>query len=231
MSPVYSALIIESDPLLREMVAESLILHRPGLAAAAVDSPSEARLFIEEGQIDILVAGLPRSTEAVLGLLGVLESASEDVPAVICAEDGIELPPPETGGWAARTVRLPRPPALDALLEALDRQILARRDTVLHDISLPSFVQLLHHDRKTCTLSVVSGGRHGHLFMRRGDLVHAALPSKTGREAALEILCWPSPVVRVVNRFRARPTISESISSLLLGASILQDHALASLAE
>ncbi len=229
MISIYSAIIIENDPLLREMMSESITIHRPEITIVAVDSPNEARIFLEDGQIDILVAGLPFSAKILSELSAILESITDDTPIVLCADEEVDIPPPEFGGWVARTARLARPPLLDALLEAIDRQILSRRDTILHDISLPSFIQLLHHDRKTCTLSIVSGRKHGHLFMRRGELVHAALPAKTGRQAALEILTWPSPVVRMANRLRARQTIFENISSLLLDSSILIDHTLATL--
>lgn len=60
-------------------------------------------------------------------------------------------------------------------------------------VSLPSFLQMLEQERKSCTLVVNSEGRNGSFYFEDGDLVDAVYGDQFGLEAAHTILLWGNP--------------------------------------
>ncbi len=60
-------------------------------------------------------------------------------------------------------------------------------------VSLPSFLQMLEQERKSCTLVVSSGERTGSFYFEDGDLIDAVYQDQLGLEAAHSILLWDHP--------------------------------------
>ena len=60
-------------------------------------------------------------------------------------------------------------------------------------VSLPSFLQMLEQERKSCTLVVTSGERKGSFYFENGILIDAVYGDKLGVDAAHSILLWKNP--------------------------------------
>lgn len=60
-------------------------------------------------------------------------------------------------------------------------------------VSLPSFLQMLEQERKSCTLVVTSEGRKGSFYFEGGVLIDAVYEDKMGLDAAHSILLWSNP--------------------------------------
>lgn len=60
-------------------------------------------------------------------------------------------------------------------------------------VSLPSFLQMLEQERKSCTLVVNSEGRSGSFYFEEGELVDAVFGNQLGMDAAHSILLWKNP--------------------------------------
>lgn len=60
-------------------------------------------------------------------------------------------------------------------------------------VSLPSFLQMLEQERKSCTLVVNSAGKSGSFYFEDGVLIDAVYGDKMGLEAAHSILLWKNP--------------------------------------
>ncbi len=92
-------------------------------------------------------------------------------------------------------------------------------------ITLPSFLQLVEAERKTCTILVQRGQRQGRLFFRSGQILDAETGDRSGVDAALEILSWDHAELMftgICTRKEAR--IEESLQFLCLEAMRLADE-------
>jgi hypothetical protein len=92
-------------------------------------------------------------------------------------------------------------------------------------VSLSGVLQMLHLERKTCVLEVVSDCRFGTLTLVNGELVDAGADELEGEEAVYRILTWPHPQTTIldgVNLFRH--TVGLPISRLLMELVRRQDE-------
>lgn len=60
-------------------------------------------------------------------------------------------------------------------------------------VSLPSFLQMLEQESKSCTLVVQSGDQTGYFYFEEGELIDAVFKDEFGVEAAHSILQLSSP--------------------------------------
>jgi DNA-binding response OmpR family regulator len=124
--------------------------------------------------------------------------------------------------------------AMDCLLKPLDaKQAIERFGEAIRqfvrghmkNVSLPSFLQLLEMEQKTCRLAVLSGESRGALTLRRGALIHAATDRATGDAAAIEIVAWPNAAITIQGSNDDAPaTIRESLGFIVLEAMRVQDE-------
>lgn len=109
--------------------------------------------------------------------------------------------------------------------EALNQPADKGFEGALSGMTLADLIQIKNINRFSGCLTVEHRGKKGVVFFRDGELVHAELDDKTGREAFFEIVHWPN------GEFRADPkivttcrTINESLTYLLLEAHRLKDE-------
>lgn len=95
----------------------------------------------------------------------------------------------------------------------------------LSGVSLPSVLQVLQIERRTCRLRVRSDGNIGELFVRHGALVHAGYRQFAPRDAAIELLSWECADV-VIDRVPVgvADTLDDSLDFLLLEAARVRDE-------
>lgn len=228
MTSAYAILVMEPDGLLREMISNVLALHRKGVTIFAAPNPRGALEILNNNPVDLVVAD--SDAEEIGGeesLFTTLTNEWPEVPLVLLNNG----PAGSFEDVAPGARVIPRPPGVDDLLAAVDELIRNRKDSILHGISLPSFLQLLNQDRTTCPLAVASGSKTGHIFFDRGELIHAATAAAEGREALLAILSWPDYSVRVSPSCRATRSIYDQLTGLLLDWSLLVDNRASNLSQ
>ncbi|MFZ5774453.1 MAG: response regulator [Thermodesulfobacteriota bacterium] len=84
-------------------------------------------------------------------------------------------------------------------------------------ISLPSFLQLLELDSKTCTIVAKSGPRVGLLFFLSGALINAYTDPLEGLDAAFEIIGWQQAEITIYDFCQNRKrTIDAPLGFILI---------------
>ena len=91
-------------------------------------------------------------------------------------------------------------------------------------VSLPSFLQMLEQERKSCTLHVNSEGRSGSFYFEDGELVDAVFDEQLGMDAAHSILLWSSPTFKVGMPEDKMRRIQRPLAHLLLDSAKRMDE-------
>jgi CheY-like chemotaxis protein len=214
-------LIVETDPLLREILASGLQLHDRRYRATAVADPASAYAALAAADYDLVLAGLDLPVPPGLHrFLALLREVLPHVPVLLMTE----AVPGRPSAAVAFDVWVHRPPDMDELLAHADRLLRRSRQSVVRGLSLTSLLQVIQMERKTCTLSVSGGGGYGQLGLLDGELVHAQVGRTTGKTALFAILGWQSPVFTIEDRCDCPTTLEGGVQKLLLEYYIQHDH-------
>ncbi len=119
---------------------------------------------------------------------------------------------------------LSKPPRLTILMDAIRTAAQFEPTGMVRGIGLNSILQLLNWEKKSCTLTVKSEAGMGLLYLKQGEVVHAAYRTDEGVNAAYEILTWDRPDIEFVETCRVDPTIELPLTELLMNAAMLFDH-------
>ena len=119
---------------------------------------------------------------------------------------------------------LSKPPRLTILMDAIRAAAQLEPAGMFRGIGLTSILQLLNWERKSCTLTVKTEADMGLMYLKDGDVVHAACRTKEGLPAAYEILAWDQPDIEFVETCRVEQTIELPLTELLMNAAIISDQ-------
>jgi DNA-binding response OmpR family regulator len=119
---------------------------------------------------------------------------------------------------------LSKPPRLTLLMDAVRAAAQFEPAGLIRGIGLNSILQLLNWERKSCTLTVKSEAGMGLLYLKQGEVVHAAFRAEEGLPAAYEILTWDRPEIEFVETCRVEQTIDLPLTEMLMNAAMLTDH-------
>jgi DNA-binding response OmpR family regulator len=221
MPDTANILIVDEDEMLSEILEAALYLHHPGYCVMRANGIEAAAGIVTGRAIDVVITELEfhNGGDIAQFLLGL--SAADSPPAVLA----LTARPLMSGADRFRVnAWISKPPEPDAFLRRVDELVNFTRGSVLRGISLDGFLQLVGHDRKTCTITVTSGRRTGNLYVRRGELIHAEAGAEQSRAAALAMLAWQDCTIRVADRCDSHPTIHENLTNLLLEACVRRDN-------
>lgn len=111
---------------------------------------------------------------------------------------------------------LERPLKLNMAAAQMERRVRKSTRGEIQNIGLPSFLQLLDMDRKTCVLEVRASGKIGRLGIVDGVLVHAEMGELVGEAAAIQIIAWPRSRISILSRRTRRRTVEQPTSYLIM---------------
>lgn len=119
---------------------------------------------------------------------------------------------------------LSKPPRLTILMDAIRAAAQFEPTGLVRGIGLNSILQLLNWEKKSCTLTVKSEAGMGLLYLKQGEVVHAAYRAEEGLAAAYEILTWDRPDIEFVETCRVEQTLDLPLTELLMNAALITDH-------
>jgi CheY-like chemotaxis protein len=95
----------------------------------------------------------------------------------------------------------------------------------LRNISLPSLLQLVDMERKTCTFVLGRSGEVGRLYFRGGELIDARLGGLQGDDAATEMVSWSSPHVTIISTCATKQrTVTRPLGFIIMEAMRVLDE-------
>jgi CheY-like chemotaxis protein len=118
-----------------------------------------------------------------------------------------------------------KPLDVTSVMGRIDEVLAAGVRGHIQNMSTPSLLQIISMDRKTCTLSMTTRDKTGHLFIHKGELVDARSGDLRGEPAALAILSWPFPTITIDSRFQlTERTIDRPLTYIIMEAMRLADE-------
>lgn len=91
-------------------------------------------------------------------------------------------------------------------------------------ISIGSFLQMLEHEKSSCTVRVQSDNKFGTLFFSKGNLIDAQNGNATGIEAAYAIISWENTSISLNNAVERTKRIDFPLGYILLNGAKQQDE-------
>ncbi len=213
-----TVLIVDDEPLFLRTVADGFATMSDRVTALTAANGRVAMGILAARPLDLVVTDIKMPEVDGFELIAHMSRTCPHVPIIVMTAFGtpdIERALAQHGVLQCLDKPLDFPALATRVLEALD----ASASGHLMGIALPTLLQMIELDRKTCTLQVRSKGQVGLLHFNRGQLVDAEAGALEGDAAALVLVCWDRPEIEIVGgRVTRRKRISMSLAELLLEA-------------
>lgn len=120
---------------------------------------------------------------------------------------------------------LQNPMASDALPEAPLDELSHATWGIIQGLSLPSLLQMLNMERKTCTIRVSLGRRMGFFYLRDGQIINARCRGLDGLEAVQALIGGTDPKMEIDGQLHDHTQrIDLRLEEILMHAAQLQDE-------
>jgi DNA-binding response OmpR family regulator len=211
-----TVLIVDDEPLFLSSVREGLTRRRGDLDVLGAAQGQEALDLLRSHPVDLVVTDLHMPVLDGFELLSILMREQSGTPVIVMTAFGTpEIE--ENVRLLGAVAYVEKPIDLQALDDAINRELRRAAKGHIQGITLFGFLQLLQLERKTCTLRVSSGARTGFLHFQDGELIHAEADGTSGTEAVYTLEGWATPEIEIDHVCRARRrTIFASLTELLL---------------
>ncbi len=226
-----TVLLVDDDAPLRETMAEGL--RSVGYSVRTADGGLRAIETLARGGVEIVVTDLCMPGVDGFLLLEHLGRHHPDLPVITLTGYGF----PDAGAFVAHLgarMFLEKPLRTADLVGVIEGLLAAgEEESHVQGFTLPSFMQLMELDKKTCLVRVeAGGGRSGQLGFDRGLLVHAGTAAGREGDAAVgEMFGWREPRLRVSPVLQAPArNVRTPLATLLMESARTLDETHAALA-
>lgn len=184
----------------------------------------EATEVLDSREIDLVVTDIGMPVMDGLELLAYMSKKHPGIPVIVMTSFGTPQIEERLKKFKA-FLYLEKPFDIKELEEKILEGLNAETEGHVRGFSLPSFLQLIEIESKTCTLEIEYGNNKGFLYFTEGALIGAKTARKTGREAALEILALEKAEIDILAKCRKpEKTIDTPLHYLLLESAKRKDE-------
>ncbi len=219
-------LIVDDDKSFLQGLIDGFKAYENKFSIVTAGDGIEAVLALEKEDISLVLTDLKMPKMDGFELVAHLSSNYPDIPVIVMTAFG--TPEMEESLRAMGTIQYIEKPIdfstlVEKILQGLEGP--SKGQGYITGVSLSSFLQLLEIDKKTCTLTVRSGGKKGYMHFKDGDLLDASFKNAQGSEAAFEIVSWVNVEIAMDSSCSVtEKNISESLGFILLEGSRRTDE-------
>jgi CheY-like chemotaxis protein len=197
--------------------ADEIIIH-------IAENGEKAMEVLNANEVDLVVTDIGMPVMDGLELLAHMSKKHPGIPVIVMTSFGTPQIEERLKKFKA-FLYLEKPFDIKELEEKILEGLNAETEGHIRGFSLPSFLQLIEIESKTCTLEIEYEDNKGFLYFREGSLIGAKTGKKTGTEAALEILSLEKAEIDILSKCRkAEKTIDTPLHYLLLESARLKDE-------
>jgi CheY-like chemotaxis protein/predicted regulator of Ras-like GTPase activity (Roadblock/LC7/MglB family) len=211
-----TVLIVDDEELFLRTVADGFATHADRVSVLTAPNGRAAVEILGQRHVDLVVTDLRMPEMDGFQLIAHMSRACPEVPVMVMTAFGT----PEIEGRLERDgvsrildKPLDFPELADRIFEALE----ASASGHLRGITLPTLLQMVAADRKTCTVRVRTRDATGLLYFKAGELLDAETGDLRGEAAACAIVTWSRPEIEILGgRVQRTRTMKRSLSELLM---------------
>jgi len=220
-----NVLIVDDQKAFLLSLSEGLSMYAADFNVITAENGKKAVDILNTTKIDLVVTDLKMPEMDGFELLAYMNNRFADIPVIVMTAFGT----PEIEERIARlgvVQYLEKPLDFGELAEKIFEGLAAGSKGYIHGITLPSFLQLLEMEQKTCTLTIKAEKQTGKLYFFKGKLVNAETDGTEGEEAAYRIVCWDDPEIEIESVCRKRKkVITAPLNHVLMEGFRLKDEA------
>ncbi len=188
------------------------------------ENGKEATGVLDSNEIDLVVTDIGMPVMDGLELLAYMSKNHPGIPVIVMTSFGTPQMEERLKRFKA-FLYLEKPFDIKELEEKILEGLKSETEGHIRGFSLPSFLQLIQIESKTCTLEIEYEGTKGFLYFMEGSLIGAKTTNKTGKEAALEILSLEKAEIDILAKCRKpEKTIDTPLHYLLLESARIKDE-------
>ncbi len=184
----------------------------------------EAAEIIDSKAVDLVVTDLKMPEMDGFELIAHINNQKPETPVIAMTAYG-------TTEMESRLMKMgtfqyiEKPIDFTSLLKKINEGLSSGKKGHVSGISLPSFLQLLELDKKTCTLTLSAGGQEGRMYFQQGELIDAHTGDIKGQDAAFELIQWDNTEIEIENVCRHRErTIEAPLGFILIESARMKDE-------
>ncbi len=194
-----SILLVDDEKNFLLSLADMLQANEDEFSIKTAENGKIAAKIIDNGNVDLVVTDLNMPEMDGFELMAHISQVNSEMPVIAMTAYGTPEMESRLRNMGAFQY-IEKPIDFDSLLRKI-KDGLKTGSTKGHvaGISLPSFMQLLELDKKTCTLHIKSSKNRGDMFFKQGELYSARTGKLTGLDAAFEIINWENSEIEIEN--------------------------------
>lgn len=219
--PVKTVLVVEDD-------RSTLNLYRMGLKGLQsfrillAENGMKALEILQDEPVDVLVTDLSMPVLDGFRLIAIVAERYPSIPVLVMT--GLPEAEHQNAPIFMGALRiLCKPPRLSLLMDEIRQAAQRKPDGMVKGIALGSLLQLMNWEKKSCTMTVRHAQDLGYLYVKDGELIHAAYRDLEPLQSAYLILNWVRPEIEFVDTCRVERTLDLPVTEILLNAAMIQD--------
>ncbi|MFN3329636.1 MAG: response regulator, partial [Pyrinomonadaceae bacterium] len=216
-------LIVDDEKLFLSSLSEGLQSYSKNFQTLTAENGKQAIEILEREEVDLVVTDLRMPEIDGFKLISYLSKNFPNLPIITITAFGTPEIESQLKNYTTAYIEKPIDfqKFADQIISTLEQTTVGN----VRGISLPSFLQLIEIERKSCTVVVESEGRMGVMYFIEGRFVGAEFENLTNEAAAYEMLSWDDVKIDVGKPIRKLDNqVSIKITDLLLKAAKFIDE-------
>lgn len=221
---MHTILIVDDENPFLLSLKDGLTVHNDQLNILMANDGQEALNILQKNKVDLLVTDLKLPVLDGFQLLAHVSQSDPYMPVIVMTAFGTPDIEEQLSHLNALHY-LEKPLDFDILAQTIESALSTESNSYIRGITLATFLQLIHMEKKSCSLTVHSRGQTGQLHMRQGELIDANTDSLYGKDAALDIIAWENTEIEMDSTCRCeKQTITAPIGFILMEAHRIKDE-------
>jgi CheY-like chemotaxis protein len=217
-------LIVDDSAEIRKLLLKAFESYSHKFKTLAVKNGKEAAQIVSKKKIDLVVTDIQMPVMDGLELIEFIKVHRPETPIfVIDATLTPEVDEKISSSDSMKFFSKPLSPKI--LAKDVFEELAKNAGGEMHGVSIPSFLQLMEMEKRSCTLTIREGKESGRLFLKKGIPVDAQTGDLSGEPAACEIISWDKATVQVRGESEhVKNVIETPLMALIIEATRLKDE-------
>jgi CheY-like chemotaxis protein len=217
-------LIVDDSAEIRKLLLEAFESYSHKFKTLVSKNGKEAAQIISKQKIDLVVTDIQMPVMDGSELIEFIKVKQPGIPIFVIASS-LTLEMNEEIARSDSMKFFSKPLAPKNLAQNVFEELVKNAGGEMHGVSIPSFLQLMEMEKRSCTLMIRDGENRGRLFLTKGIPVDAQAGDLSGEAAACEIISWDKATVQVRGgNDDVQNVIETPLMALIIEATRLKDE-------